>query len=379
MLLSVGLASPAAIYLYRHIKHDPSRRDITQPPENLSWRSGKRFAINAALLLIVAALAVVVWTPKAERFAQTALFLPPLLGVLGGYVLKRTFDGWRKGEMAALMGEASGIYSQDAEPRLYWASLAWNALLGLTLLLVAPQTWSDAKRKPCFGDAESTTPSDGIAACDLYIDDEDRSPSERAAGLRARGRWHDKNGQDAEALADFDRSVESDNSKPLTFYDRARFHAARGHDVLAREDLNSALLLDPNFVDALFERGLAKFDEGNTFGAIEDFDRADSLRPRDEWILANRGLAYAWTGDAVAARRDLAAARKVDGDNFVAARGYVVLSFQAGNYRDAVRRLNTILEARPQDRWARQIRAQAYMKLGDRASARADEARLKAD
>ncbi len=52
-----AVAYTPARYVFRHVSHAPSKRDITQLPEDLDWRTNGWLIRNGALLIGLAALA----------------------------------------------------------------------------------------------------------------------------------------------------------------------------------------------------------------------------------------------------------------------------------------------------------------------------------
>lgn len=354
-LVGVPIALPSALYVIRYLSQARSRQDITQPPEDLSWRSGPKFLASIFVVAGMAAVLIFAFTPAAERLAKSSLMIPTILAGVGSVILKIVFDAWRKGVAVPLVAGFSREFDSETAPRRYWGSMAWNSTLGLTLLFAAPQGWQDAREEPCFlsGD-DGGSPKDGIDACNLALVDGSSSSSRRALILRHRGDWHARSGENEAALADYDRSLELDNSKPETFHQRGLLHQTINRPYLAWEDFNSVLNLDPDHVDALASRGNIKFNDGYLEGAADDFDRAIKLRPPDAWLLASRAYAYAGLKRLDEAERDLAAAERLDPDSLSAARGRIVVSVVRGDIADARRRLQKILaDDKDDDGWAR--------------------------
>ena len=76
LLIIIGLiVYQQVVYLYEHLVHAPSRRDITRPREDLSWRTDRQFAKSVAILVALAALAIFIFTPAATEFAHSPNFL----------------------------------------------------------------------------------------------------------------------------------------------------------------------------------------------------------------------------------------------------------------------------------------------------------------
>jgi hypothetical protein len=108
--LSISLLIMAylpARHVFRHIAHAPSRRDITLPREDLSWRTPRALFISLAALAALLAVGVYIHTPAAERFARSPEFMPLLMA---------TMDSQRKPQ------PSNAFQLHDAQNRLGWDS-----------------------------------------------------------------------------------------------------------------------------------------------------------------------------------------------------------------------------------------------------------------
>ena len=56
-------------YIVRHLAATAAQRDITQAPEDLSWRSTATLIKSVAAVMALAAFALFIFTPSAEAFA----------------------------------------------------------------------------------------------------------------------------------------------------------------------------------------------------------------------------------------------------------------------------------------------------------------------
>lgn len=355
VLVLIGIWSLApAKYLCAHVQHAPSRQDITQPPRDLSWRTSRRFALNAALLAALAASAVFVFTPQARAFAGSAFFLPSLLTAIGTFALHAAGHGLLSGSVRPLLRGLTDHYSREDQPKRFWASVLYNAVLGGALLSMVPSTYAEGKRSRCIdGDRELEATQE---ACSALLDDEMLSKSDRRAALIARGRSHAEAGSHEQAMLDLDRAIRLDNTDPEAFHLRGSLHERRGHRQWANEDYNSAILLAPDDADIRLTRGVFYLNHGNLSGALEDLNRADALDPDNVWVLANRGLTEAWLGNLAAAKRDLNAARARDPRNIVVLGGDAVVKSQSGNVPGALKDIDALLAIDPDNEWARNFR-----------------------
>lgn len=359
IILAIAVIAVApARYIYRHLTHSPRRRDITLPPEDLSWRSERTLALSALSLAGLAALAGFIFTPAAEALARSPQLPTLLAGGLGLFSLWTVVRGHIRGVIEPMVRGPSWEFRRADQPKRYWASMAWNALLGWGMLFVAYAMIASVDRDRCFADDDDIPPAERIAGCDAALADASLSESGRANLLTARAWNQEQAGDTARALADYDRALAADNTNPEAFYYRGMLHESLGHEQLANEDYNSAILLDPDDARVRLTRGVFYLNQGNLRGALEDLNRADSLKPGDVWILANRGAVQAWLENLAAARRDLNAARAIDSRNEVVLAGDAIVSFQEGNAPSAARQLDALLEIYPDNRWATDFRAE---------------------
>lgn len=355
VVLALWAVAPAR-YLHRHVQHAPEKRDITQPPEDLSWRTSRKFALNAVLLAALTASAVFIFTAEARSFVSSVYYLPALLTAFGTFALHAAAHGLLTGRVSPLVQGLSGRYLKGEQPQRFWASVLYNAFLGGAVLAMAPVAYAEGKRSSCI-DGVYDADSEVLDACSALLDDDTLSSADRRAALMARGTSNASAGNYEQAMLDFDRAIRLDNTQPEAFYRRGQLYAERGHEQLANEDFNSAILLDPDHVSALLARGVLYLNSGNLYGARSDLNRADAIDPDNAWILANRGVVEAWLKNLPAARRDINAAREIDPGNRVVIAGDAIVAYQAGNWQAALGALDKLLAIDPEDRWTKEFRA----------------------
>lgn len=85
-------------------------------------------------------------------------------------------------------------------------------------------------------------------------------------------------GNEAGAMADFDRAIELGGGA-LAYRDRGKIWFARRHFDRALADFNSAIRTDPHLASAYFHRGLVHGQTGDVHKATADFLEAASLDP----------------------------------------------------------------------------------------------------
>lgn len=347
LALLLRWAIPPARYIVDHIRHDPSRRDITQPPVDLSWRSGRRLAGMAFTLLALVAAARFIVTPSAEALARSAFFLPAMLSALGAFALHAAGHAVLTGHATPIIRGLSDSFSRDEQPKRFWAALAGNGLLGVTCLALAPQAYADGKRQDCLSGTGAG--SEVLEACSALLDDDDLAPGDRVDALVMRGRHFAEAGEYEQAMLDYDRAVRIDNTDADAFYYRGLLRYQRKDMQRAMEDLTSAVLLDPDHVGALTERGSLKLDDGDAAGAKRDLDRAIAQDNTDARRLALRGFAHIMLGETSAAERDLDAADAIHPGYPVVARGRVILAATRGNVEEVRRLTGPMRDADPDD------------------------------
>lgn len=304
-----------AFYVYRHFVHAPSRRDITQPAQDLRWRTSRDFIRNLAILALLIAVAVFIFTPTAEKFARSPRFLPLFTAAIGAWAVFLVAQGFISGRIQLLMRGFYATYERDAQPKRYWASMTWNALLGCMLLWFAHEANVDASSEP-FADASAEASAD---TC-VEAKDVEFLPQQ----LAACDQW---------------------------------------------------ISLRPDDPEAHLQRGLIYLELGAYDRAIAEMTRAHELDPRDPWPLANRGLARAWKNEGTKAQADFAVVRSVDPSNPVMLRGEALLMKSTGDLQGAVDGLTQSMKREPDNLWALRTRSELYWELGEYEKSAQDDQR----
>ena len=374
LALAITALGPA-IYVWQHLTHSLTPRDITLPPDDLEWKSQKQLFISVAILAGLLATGTFAFTPQAEEFAKSKWFPAVVLSGIGSLALGTVFPGWRKGEIAPLMRGVSQTFSREKHPKRYWASLAWNAILGTALLAGAFGIAYDNVTPKCDDEGDRASLLEALHTCDTMLAKADIGEIRRADLLADRGRVHHRLGNYRDALNDYSAAIEVDPADSYPFYNRAIVHKRLGNLPQAIEDFDASLALRPDNDEAYLERGLAYLDLFRLDEAIADFTRLHERDPENPYALANRGIAYAWLGDVTNAERDFGLVDR-DADGWpVALRGRAVIAFNRQDFRTAIRYLSEALEIDPEDYFALRMRGQAYWELGERDLARDDDDR----
>ncbi|KRA79730.1 tetratricopeptide repeat protein [Altererythrobacter sp. Root672] len=377
LLMAIAAAAFApARYLYSHIEHSPRARDITMPPEDLGWRTSEQLIRSSVVLAGLAAIAIFIFTPAAEKFARSPEFFPILMLGFGAFAFFSVVDGLLKGRIEPLSRGSLGPYERDTQPKRFWASLSWNTVLGGAFVWLAFVTIGQADEERCYDRQTGHTPQEELSACNELLGRRHNSSQDRADILSARGYAYHRLGEYQKALADYDQAIDLDPANSYAFYNRGLIYQRLGDRRRALADYSASLKLRPENAGGYLNRGLTFLDIGRLDEAIADFTRLLELEPDNQWALVNRGIAYAWKDNRAAAERDFAAATAIDPSNTVVLRGRALLSARSGDMRKAVDFLTEALRLDPADAWSLRMRADLYWRLGEKEKSREDDDRL---
>ena len=375
LALAITAFGPAT-YVWRHLAHSYTPRDITLPPEDTSWKSQKQLLLSSAVLCCLMALGLFIFTPEAEAFAKSDWFVPAILGAIGSFAIGTTIVGWRGGEVEPLIRGRSRSYSLAEQPKRYWASMAWNALLGVGLIAGTGATTYDNLTPECDDNSDDEMAlSVALKACNTMLAVEGLKKAEQAELLGDRGRVHHRLGNDKQALLDYSRAIELDQEDSYALYNRALIRWRMADFQGAAEDFDASLALRPDYDKAYQERGLMYLDTGAFDKAIADFTRLHEYAPDHPFALANRGVAYALLDDEKRAERDFRSIHNGDPGWPVVLRGRAILALNKEDYRMAIHHLTQALEVNPDDYFALRKRADAYWEIGEENLARDDDDR----
>lgn len=300
----------------------------------------------APLAVIVLGIGFIAYTAAGKRLAQQAFFWPALIAAIGAWALFSVVQGYRKGRVTPFVRGYADSYERETQPKRYWASMAWNGLLGCGMLWLSLTPLldmrSDRTVTHCVDEDDQFSLKDSFDACSSLIAGQVRSRHFDAADAYV------YRGYDDDRLGARDRAV---------------------------ADYTQAIRLRPENGEVYGRRGLIYLNSGKFNVAVADFSRALELDPKDRWSLANRGLAYALMRQTSLAEADFQAVEAIDKSNPVMLRGRAVLSINALNMADAVTYLTASMKRDPDNLWAVRTRAWAYRQLGDDEHADADIAR----
>lgn len=381
LLLAFAAAAYApARYVYRYIARSPSSRDITQPTEDLSWRTSGQLVRSLAILGTLAALSVFIFTAAAVQFASSPTFWPILMVACGAWALATVARGFSKGRVLPFAQGFYNTYERQSHPRRFWASMGWNALLGCLLLWLAfqmnEQAAVQALEDRCYHAKNAYSPQEELSACNQLIGERGRRDKDMASLVAARGSAYFRLGDYRHAMIDYTKAIRLDPDDSSSRFNLGLVDEQLGNKAGAIANYSAAIRAGADDADAYFNRGLILLDSGKLDEAVADLSRAHELKPNDPFPVANRGIAYAWKRDPARAKQDFAAARALDPSNTVMLRGEAILSMNAGDMQAAVRNLTAALKSEPGDRWTLRMRAKAYLQLGKEEESYADKDEL---
>jgi len=355
-----------------------SRPDILQPPDPVDWVRNIRLVRYLPVAAIAIVLAFALLTPAGKRAAQLPVFWPTAMVCLSLWPLFTVIRGYRKGLIEPFARGFYNTYRRETQPKRFWVSMGWNALLGAFLLWAGFEGIKDAPaqalNKQCY-DFDGP-PNEQLSACNQLVDKSGKTGVELSDLMNARGSAYYRLGDYAHAMSDYTEAIRLDPSASSSRYNRALVDEQLGDRPHAVIDYGDAIRLQADNADAYLNRGMIFLDTGKFDQAVADFTRVHKLRPNDPWPLADRGISYAWKRDSDKAEQDFAAVRKIDPSNIVLLRGEALLSMNAGNMQAAIASLTAALKLDPNDKWSLRMRAQAYRRNGDFEKASADVSHL---
>jgi len=111
------------------------------------------------------------------------------------------------------------------------------------------------------------------------------------------GNAHRRRGEDAEALAAYDRALTLDPGLVAAYNNRGNTRRRLGDHQGALEDYNRALQIDPNLAEAHNNRGNARRSLGAIAESIADYNQALRLNPDLALVYNNRANGFVQLGD----------------------------------------------------------------------------------
>jgi len=307
LLIAIATAAYApALYAFRYIAASPSRRDITQPTEDLTWRTSTQFARSFCVLAALAALSIFIFTPAAEQFARSPSFFPILMGSIGAWALFTVSVGVMTGQVQPFGNGFNKTYQREAHPKRFWASLVWNAFFSCLCLWLAYQLNDDASKKPlqdkCYDEDGVYPPQEQLTACNKLIGGP--GSSNDADAYLDRGLVFLDIGKFDEALADFTRAHELDPKDPWPLANRGIAFAWSKNQAHAENDFRAVRAIDPTNPVMLRGEAVLRMTSGDIQGAVKSLSASMIRDPDNLWALRTRAELYWELGEEQESRDD---------------------------------------------------------------------------
>jgi tetratricopeptide (TPR) repeat protein len=171
------------------------------------------------------------------------------------------------------------------------ASLAFVFSAVTASAAVAPAGAPDVRLSQACDSGTGLSPDQWVAACSAVIE-KARATSDRAIAHYNRARAHRAKGDNAAALADYTRAIQTMPDFAIAYQNRGVIYNATGDRQRAIADYTRAIQLQPGLAVAYNNRGVALNASGNAQGAVQDFTKAIALEPGNPWSYNNRGDAF---------------------------------------------------------------------------------------
>jgi tetratricopeptide (TPR) repeat protein len=172
-------------------------------------------------------------------------------------------------------------------------------------------------------------------AVEAYTRSLEARPS-RAKGYVNRGNVYAKQGDPARALADYQKALRLDPRLKEAYLNRGLVHQAAGRVPEALADLTRAIRLDGQYLKAYVSRAELYARSQQKEKALADLNRVLALHPRHVMALMNRGNLYGMRGQYKRALKDLNLALKLSADNGILYNDRAVVYGMLGRYERAL-------------------------------------------
>jgi tetratricopeptide (TPR) repeat protein len=204
------------------------------------------------LALIVLGIAFIAYTAAGKRLAHEPLFWPALMVALGGWVLFTVAKGFTKGEIEPFARGFYNAFERETQPKRFWASMAWNTILGCMCLWGAFQMTAHPGTEDiqdrCYNEQGTYSSGDVTSACNQLLEDSSAAINARPDDATAyfnRGYAYEHRGDLQHAIADFSEVIRLRPNDSGAYYYRWAAYKDSGDDEQAAADLATMSRLDP--------------------------------------------------------------------------------------------------------------------------------------
>jgi tetratricopeptide (TPR) repeat protein len=136
-----------------------------------------------------------------------------------------------------------------------------------------------------------------ISGCTTLIQSGNGTQSEIATAFYDRGVAYMEQGNNDQAMGDFEQAIRLRANFPLAFYNVGVLYQARGEDDRSIQMFTTAISFKPDFAEAFNNRAVAYNNKKEYDLALRDADQAIRLRPDYAKAFLNRGAAEVGKGD----------------------------------------------------------------------------------
>ena len=194
----------------------------------------------------------------------------------------------------------------------------------------------------------------------------------RATALNIRGIAKNQKGDYADAIADYDRSLEINPQYAEAYGNRGVAKSQKGNYKGALTDYDRSLEINPQYAEVYNNRGNAKAGIGDYAGALADFAKVLEINPMNAKAYYNRGIVKNSMGDYVGAVADHNRSLEIDPQNADAYSNLGLAKSSMGDYLSAIADYDRALEIDPQNAVAYNNRGNTKSDMGDYLGAAVD-------
>ena len=239
---------------YRYVGGIPPRLDRIQPPDEAgSQDKGRPIGRYVFLLAVLVALPLLLLTPVGKQFVRSPSFFPILMVGCGGWALFSVARGFANGRIEPFVRGFYKTYERAAEPKRFWASMAWNGVFGCFCLWLAFQMTEQragrtAVQDRCYNEGTTYSQRDVTVACNELLEEATvaiREHPKDASGYFNRGYAFEHNGDLDHAIADFSQVIRLTPGNAGAYYYRWAAYKDLGDDDQAAADFATLSRLDP--------------------------------------------------------------------------------------------------------------------------------------
>lgn len=206
----------------------------------------------------------------------------------------------------------------------------------------------------------------------LWEDVIEKYPDQIAGAHMSRGKYYKDQGQLNLAFADFNKSIELDDTNDQVLNNRGNIYFSRNQDELALPDYNKAIEIDPNIARYYDNRGALYARQGNFELAIPDIKKAIELDPEFSNAYKNLAVCYSSLGNAAEAANYFGQFLKIFPKEHGIMNARAIEYQRMGKHREAIQDLTTALVLASNVGVYYGNRALSHAKVGNKAQGLAD-------